>query len=172
MGWVDKGYMSFGEFHRHCLLHSIEVRGPTIPRSIGENGSCYGYWIFLIYFLDFFLPCLLRRESQRDTYLNPYSEFILILLDIIYSQMTPFRKQSFLLELEPLSFLTMPYSVITIVAMLTYQSACGCVCQSTWESLTICFFIVSYLNIIINAQTSKYLLGYLPVKSTRELLEN
>ena len=69
-------------------------------------------------------------------------------------------------------FPTMPYSVITIMAMLTYQSACGCVCQSVRESLTICFFIISYSNIVINTQTFRYLVGYLPVKSTKELLEN
>jgi len=86
--------------------------------------------------------------------------------------MTPFREQLFLLELEPLSFPTMPYSVIMIMAMVTHQSACGCVCQSIWESLTICFFIVSYLNIIINTQTFRYLVEYLLVKSTKELLEN
>jgi len=65
----------------------------------------------------------------------------------------------------------MPYSVIMIVAMLTCQSAYG-LCQSAQESLTICFFIVSHLYIITNRQTSRYLVGYLPVKSTRELLEN
>ena len=69
-------------------------------------------------------------------------------------------------------FPTMPYSLIMIVAMLTYQSACGCVCQSVWECLTICFFIISYSNIVINTQTFRYLVGYLPVKSTKELLEN
>jgi len=89
------------------------------------------------------------------------SKFLLVLifLNIIYSQMTPFHKWwSYLLELKP-------YSVITIVAMLTYQS--------TQESLTICFFIIFYLNIVIDTQTvSRYLVGYLPVKSTKELLEN
>jgi hypothetical protein len=30
----------------------------------------------------------------------------------------------------------MPYSIITIVAMLTCQSACGCVCQSTRQWAT------------------------------------
>ena len=69
-------------------------------------------------------------------------------------------------------FLTMPYSVIPIVAMLTYQSACGCVCQSVWECLITCFFIISYSNIVINTQTFRYLVGYLPVKPTKELLEN
>jgi hypothetical protein len=47
----------------------------------------------------------------------------MILLNIIYSQMTPFCEQLFLLDLKPLSFLTMPHSVIMIMAMLTYQSA-------------------------------------------------
>ena len=67
---------------------------------------------------------------------------------------------------------TMPYSVITIVTMLTCQSACGCVCQSAWEFLAICFFIVSYSNIILNMQTFRYFVGYLLVKFTKELLEN
>jgi len=42
----------------------------------------------------------------------------------------------------------MPYSVIMIVAMLTCQSACGCM-SSMWESSNIYLFIVSLLNIII-----------------------
>jgi len=50
------------------------------------------------------------------------------------------------------------------MAMLTYQSV--------QESLTICFFINPYLNIVINTQTFRYLVGHLPVKSTKELLEN
>jgi len=50
------------------------------------------------------------------------------------------------------------------MAMLIYQSA--------QESLTICFFIISYLNIVIDTQTFRYLVEYLSVKSTKELLEN
>ena len=76
------------------------------------------------YFLDFLFLYLLNRETQHDTHLNPYSENILILLDIIYSQMTPFHKQLFLLDLEPLSFLTMPYSVITRCCRQCWQSPC------------------------------------------------
>jgi len=70
-----------------------------------ESVMNIGYFLFL----DFFSLYLLSKETQRNAYLNPYSEFILIFLDIIYSQMTPFHEQSFLLELEPLSFPTMPY---------------------------------------------------------------
>jgi hypothetical protein len=55
------------------------------------------------YFSYFPSLYLLDKETQHDTYLNPCSEFILNFLDSIYSQMTPFREQSFLLELEPLS---------------------------------------------------------------------
>src|SRR5882762_2081915 len=55
------------------------------------------------YFSYFLSLYLLDKETQCDTYLNPCSEFTLNFLDSIYSQMTPFRKQSFLLELEPLS---------------------------------------------------------------------
>src|SRR5882762_11905853 len=59
--------------------------------------GCYiGYFS---YFLSLYL---LDKETQRNTYLNPCSEFILNFLDINYSQMTPIRKQSFLLKLEPL----------------------------------------------------------------------
>src|SRR6267378_4481937 len=54
------------------------------------------------YFSYFLSLYLLDKETQRNTYLNPCSEFILNFLDIIYSQMTPIRKQSFLLKLEPL----------------------------------------------------------------------
>src|SRR5882762_2808527 len=64
---------------------------------------CYGYWIFLDISYIFFSLYLLDKKTQCDTYLNPCSEFILIFLDSIYSQMTPFCKRSFLLELEPLS---------------------------------------------------------------------
>src|ERR1700692_3877407 len=59
---------------------------------------------FSIFLNIFFSLYLLDKETQCNTYLNPCSEFILNFLDIIYSQMTPFRKQSFLLKLEPLSF--------------------------------------------------------------------
>jgi len=55
------------------------------------------------YFSYFLSLYLLDKKTQHDTYLNPCSEFTLNFLDSIYSQMTPFRKQSFLLELEPLS---------------------------------------------------------------------
>ena len=69
----------------------------------------------------------------------------------------------------------MLYSVITIMAMLTCQSAGGHVCQkvkSVWESLDIYLFIVSHLNIIISRQTSRYSVGYLAIKFTKEFLEN
>jgi len=55
------------------------------------------------YFSYFLSLYLLDKETQCDTYLNPCSKFTLNFLDSIYSQMTPFRKRSFLLELEPLS---------------------------------------------------------------------
>jgi hypothetical protein len=55
------------------------------------------------YFSYFLSLYLLDKGTQCNTYLNPCSEFILNFLDIIYSQMTPFRKQSFLLKLKPLS---------------------------------------------------------------------
>jgi len=55
------------------------------------------------YFSYFLSLYLIDKETQRDTYLNPCSEFTLNFLDSIYSQMTPFREQSFLLELKPLS---------------------------------------------------------------------
>jgi len=58
-----------------------------------------------------------------------------------------------------------------IVAMLTYQSACGCVCQSVWESSSIYLFIISLLNVIIKRQASSYSVGYLPVIFTKVLLE-
>ena len=40
------------------------------------------------------------------------------------------------------------------------------VCQSMWESSNIYLFIISLLNVIIKRQTSRYLVGYLPVKFT------
>src|ERR1700692_1924331 len=55
------------------------------------------------YFSYFLSLYLLDKETQHDTYLNPCSEFTLNFLDSIYSQMTPFRERSFLLELEPFS---------------------------------------------------------------------
>ena len=44
--------------------------------------------------------------------------------------------------------------------------------STSQTTITICFFIISYSNIVINTQTFRYLVGYLPVKSTKELLEN
>jgi len=55
------------------------------------------------YFSYFIFLYLLDKETQGDTYLNPCSEFTLNFPDSIYSQMTPFHEQSFLLELKPLS---------------------------------------------------------------------
>jgi len=55
------------------------------------------------YFSYFLSLYLLDKETQRNTYLNPCSGFTLNFLDSIDSQMTPFHKQPFLLELEPLS---------------------------------------------------------------------
>ena len=89
------------------------------------------------YFSYFLSLYLLDKETQHDTYLNPCSGFTLNFLDSIYSQMA--NDLSYLNS--NLCLPTMPYSVITIVAILT--------CQSARESLAICFFIVSYLNIIL-----------------------
>jgi hypothetical protein len=127
---------------------------------------CMVLWISDIcwYIFYFLFSLFTSRKTQHNTYQNSYSEFILNFLNIIYSQITPFRKQLYLLQLKPLVFLTMLCLVITIVDMLT--------CQSVQESLTICFLIISHLYIIINRQTSRYLVGYLPVKSTKELLGN
>src|SRR5882762_11810327 len=58
----------------------------------------------------------------------------------------------------------MPYSVITIVAMLTCQSA-----VSKCMGSNIHFFIISLLNIMIKRQTFRYLVGYLPVKFTKSV---
>jgi len=82
---------SLNEWNNIRLKHK-QSRGLT--RVVMDIGY-FSYFLFL-YLLD--------KETQCDTYLNPCSEFILNFLDIIYSQMTPFRKQSFLLRLEPLSF--------------------------------------------------------------------
>jgi hypothetical protein len=75
----------------------------TIFGNFPLQDICYGYQIFLDISHILFSLDLLDKETQRDTYLNPCYEFILNFLDSIYSQMTPFREQSFLLELEPLS---------------------------------------------------------------------
>jgi len=53
---------------------------------------------FLIFLIFSFPFILLDEETQHDTYLN-----VLIFLDSIYSQMTPFWERSFLPELKPLS---------------------------------------------------------------------
>jgi hypothetical protein len=45
-------------------------------------------------------------------------------------------------------------------------------CVKAHGSSNIYLFIVSVLNIIIKRQTSRYLVGYLPVKFTKVLLEN
>jgi hypothetical protein len=128
--------------------------------------ECYGYIFYFLFSL------FTSRKTQHDTYQNSYSEFILNFLDIIYSQITQFRKRLYLLQLEPLVF--PDYALFS-------NHDCGygklvkvlvAVCQSAWESLIICFLIVSHLYIIINRQTSRYIVGYLPVKSTKKLLEN
>ena len=65
----------------------------------------------------------------------------------------------------------MPYSVITIVAMLTYQSTCGCVCQSVQGSLNTYLFIVSHLKYYYK-YTNLWILSWIPsYKITKELLE-
>ena len=95
-------------------------------------------------FLDFFSLYLLSRETQCDTHLK---SLLQIYLDSPRYYLLSNDSISWMIVLtwtQTFVFLTMPYSVIMIVAMLTYQSACGCVCQSAWESLTTCFFIVSY----------------------------
>jgi hypothetical protein len=56
---------------------------------------------YIFYFLLFPFT---SRKTQHNTYQNSYSEFILNFLDIIYSQITPFFKQLYLLQLEPLVF--------------------------------------------------------------------
>ena len=83
------------------------------------------------YIFYFLFSLFTSRKTQCNTYQNSYSEFILNFLNIIYSKITPFHKWLYLLQLKPLVFLTMPYSVIMIVAMLTCQSACGCVSKHT-----------------------------------------
>ena len=66
--------------------------------------TCSSLLVMDIRYFSYFLSLhLLDKETQHDTYLNPCSEFTLNFLDSIYSQMTPFHEQSFLLELEPLS---------------------------------------------------------------------
>jgi len=126
---------------------------------------------YFSYFLS--LICQIRKLSAI-TYLNPCSEFILNFLDIIYSQMTPIRKQSFLLKLEPLlepCLPTMPYSVITIVAMLTSKRLWLCMTKraGVFNHLFLYRFLLKYCYKYIK---SRYLVGCLPVKSTRKLPEN
>ena len=79
------------------------IHGTTSKAMAQHQRCCYGYQIFLDISHIFFSLYLLDKETQRDTYLNPFSEFTLNFLDSIYSQMTPLRKRSFLLELKPLS---------------------------------------------------------------------
>src|ERR1700692_442399 len=68
---------------------------------VGEFG--YPEVVMDIRYFSYFLSLyLLDKETQCNTYLNPCSKFTLNFLDSIYSQMTPFRERSFLLELEPL----------------------------------------------------------------------
>jgi len=54
-------------------------------------------------FLNISFLFIYEVETQHDTYLNSYSEFILIFLNVIYSQITPFHERSYLPELGPLS---------------------------------------------------------------------
>ena len=107
-------------------------------------------WILDIsrYFSYFLSLYLLDKETQHDTYLNPCSEFILNFLDSIYSQITPFHGRSFLLELDPLSS---DYALFS-----NHDCGYADLSKHLWlcmskrvESLAICFFIISYLNIIL-----------------------
>src|SRR5882762_2478945 len=75
-----------------CRILETQLHVSTEIQSVMDIG-------YFSYFLSLYL---LDKETQCNTYLNPCSEFILKFLDIIYSQMTPIHKQSFLLKLEPL----------------------------------------------------------------------
>jgi hypothetical protein len=55
---------------------------------------------YIFWFLFFFI----YKVENSTRYLSKFlQEFILIFLNVIYSQMTPFHEWSYLLELEPLS---------------------------------------------------------------------
>jgi hypothetical protein len=85
---------------------------------------------------------------------------------------TPFCEWSYLLLLEPLLF---PDYMLFSNHDHGYANLSKCLwlCLSKCAGvLNIYLFIFSHLNIISNIQTSRYLVGYVPVKSTKELLEN
>ena len=110
----------------------------------------------------FFFLYLLSRETQCDTHLK----------SLLWNYLDSPRY--YLLSNDSISrtiILTWPWTFVFPDYALFSNHDCGCVCQSAWESLTICFFIVSISNIIPNTQTFRYLVRYL-VKSTKELLEN
>jgi hypothetical protein len=128
-------------------------------------------WISDVF--DIFLSLYLQVDKLNAILIWIPTQTLSWFSSILFTlKQTASHNQLYSLRLKPLSFPTMPYSVTIIVAMLTYQSTCGCVCQSVRESLTICFFIIFYLYIVISTQTSRYLVGYLPVKSTAWLLDN
>jgi hypothetical protein len=168
----SKEHTSVHKLIPKCILTVIIVPTVKVKSVCGWVMTVMDIRYFSIYFLISFLFIYKVENSTR--YL---SKFLLrIYLDFpelfLLSNDSISRTMIVLTWTQAFVFPTMPYSVITIVAMLTYQSVGGCVYRSAWECLTICFFIISYSNIVINTQTFRYLVGYLPVKSTIELLAN
>ena len=113
---------------------------------------CYGYQIYLIFFFLF-----IYKQTKSTQYL---SEFLL----------RPYLDYSQTNSILQLIILTLTQTFVFPDYALFSNHNCGHVRQSMWGSLTICFFIISYLYIVISTQTSRYLVGYLPVKSTAWLL--
>jgi len=131
----------------HCWANDITLMRTTVHTLLQQ-------WLLVMdighfsYFLDFFFLYLLSRETQCDTHLKT------LLQNYFDSPRYYLLSNDSILQMIiltwPWTFGFPDYAVIMIVAMPTYQSACGCVCQSVQESLTICFFMVSYSNIIPN----------------------
>ena len=84
---------SIGEGHTSSMVCLIAIVC-LVCKPMYVNAQPLLLWISDIsqYFSYFLSLYLLNKETQHDTYLNPYSEFTLNFLDSIYSQMTPIQE--------------------------------------------------------------------------------
>jgi len=76
-----------------------------------QTWFCYGYWIFVNIFFYLLFSVFTSRKTQWDTYQYSYLEFIDFPWYYLLS-ITPFCKQSYLLQLKPLVFMGPPQSRI------------------------------------------------------------
>ena len=102
---------------------------------------CYEYWEFLVIFSSV-LYLLTIRKTWHYCYLEYYCDFLTIILSLSHSVL-----QMIVLQSEPLNYsLAIPDLVVTIVAVLNLESACGCVskCMGVLFHLFLYHFLTKY----------------------------